>query len=131
MKTVIQMLLTLTVIGVVSGGLLSQISEWADPKIAEHRKEETAKAIYLVQPEAKSYEAVTGVDFEVYKVFDAERNSIGFALPYEGNGFQGKIRLMVGLTNDLNEISGLQILEQVETDPDSISWLDDLEKGWY
>lgn len=115
MKTVIQMLLTLTVIGVISGGLLSQISEWAEPKIAEHRKEETARAIYLVQPEAKSYETVADVGFEVYKVFDENKNPLGFALPYEGNGFQGKIRLMVGLNNELNEISGLQVLEQVET----------------
>lgn len=115
MKTVISMLLTLTVIGIISGGLLSQISEWAQPKIEEHRKEETAKAIYLVQPEAKSYEAVAGVDFEVYKVFDVNKNPLGYALPYEGNGFQGKIRLMVGLNNDLTQISGLQILEQVET----------------
>lgn len=115
MKTVIQMLITLTVIGVISGGLLSQISEWAEPKIAEHRKEETAKAIYLVQPSAKSYEVVTKVDFEVYKVFDENKNSIGFALPYEGNGFQGKVRLMVGLNNELDEVIGLQVLEQLET----------------
>ncbi|MBU2492806.1 MAG: FMN-binding protein [Bacteroidetes bacterium] len=115
MKTVIHMLLTLTFIGIVSGGLLSQISEWAEPKIEEHRKAETARAIYLVQPEAKSYERITNVDFEVYKVFDEMKNSIGFALPYEGNGFQGKIRLMVGLNDELNKLKGLQILEQVET----------------
>ncbi|KAB2843812.1 MAG: FMN-binding protein [Melioribacteraceae bacterium] len=115
MKTVIQMLITLTIIGVISGGLLSEISKWADPQIAEHRKEETAKAIYLVQPSAKSYEAITEVGFEVYKVFDENKNQIGFALPYEGNGFQGKVRLMVGLNNDLNEVIGLQVLEQLET----------------
>lgn len=115
MKTVIQMLAALTVIGVISGGLLSQINEWAEPKIAEHRKEETAKAIFLVQPKAKNYEAVKNIDFEVYKVSDANNDQIGFALPYEGNGFQGKIRLMVGLNNELNKITGLQILEQVET----------------
>ena len=36
-------------------------------------------------------------------------------LLYEGNGFQGKIRLMLGLSNDLNKITSLEILEQVET----------------
>ena len=69
MKTVIQMLITLTVIGVVSGGLLSEVSKWAESQIAEHRKEETAKAIYLVQPSAKSYEVVENVGFEVFFEF--------------------------------------------------------------
>ena len=115
MKIAMRMLITLTLIGVISGGLLSQISEWAEPKIAEHRKEETAKAIYLVQPKAKSYEKISNVNFEVYRVFDENKLLTGYALPYEGNGFQGKIRLMVGLNTELNKISGLQVLEQVET----------------
>ena len=49
MKIVIHMLLTLTLIGVISGGLLSRINNWASPKIAEHRRAETEKAIYIVQ----------------------------------------------------------------------------------
>ena len=44
-----------------------------------------------------------------------EGNELGYALPYEGNGFQGKIRLMVGVTNDLGKVVGLRVLEQVET----------------
>ena len=115
MKIVIQMLATLTLIGVVSGGLLSQISEWAEPKIAEHRRAETEKAIFLVQPDAKSYETIQGVDFEVYKVLNSNKNEIGYALAYEGSGFQGKVRLMAGLNKDLNEVIGLKVLEQVET----------------
>ena len=46
MKLVIHMLLTLSFIGVVSGGLLSQINEWAEPKIAAHRKAATEEAIF-------------------------------------------------------------------------------------
>lgn len=115
MKTVIHMLITLTIIGIVSGALLSQLSGWAAPKIAAHRKAETEKAIFLVQPNADSYEKIETVDFELYKVFDENKEAIGYALPYEGNGFQGKIRLMVGVKYDLNEIVGLEVLEQVET----------------
>jgi electron transport complex protein RnfG len=115
MKTVIRMLITLTIIGVVSGALLSEISNWAAPKIEMHRKAATEQAIYLVQPDAKDYQKVETLDFELYKVFDDNKNLIGYALPFEGNGFQGKIRLMVGLKDDLNELVGLEILEQVET----------------
>lgn len=115
MNTVIKMLITLAIIGVVSGGLLSEISNWAQPKIEQHRKEATEKAIYMVQPNAKDYKKVEAVDFELYKVFDDSTNTIGYALPFEGNGFQGKIRLMIGVKADLEELVGLEILEQVET----------------
>lgn len=115
MKTVIKMLITLSLIGVISGALLSQISAWAEPKIEMHRKAATEQAIYMVQPSAKDYQKVETVDFELYKVFDESKNSIGYALPFEGNGFQGKIRLMIGIKSDLKELVGLEILEQVET----------------
>jgi len=115
MKLVLHMLATLCIIGIISGGLLSQINEWAEPKIAEHRKAATEKAIFEVQPEAKSYKTIEAEDLEYYQVFDADSNLYGYALPYEGNGFQGKIRLMIGMDCEFNELTGLKILEQVET----------------
>ena len=101
MKLILHMLVTLTIIGIISGGLLSEVSEWAAPKIEAHRKAETERAIFLVQPDAKSQKKIETVDFEVYRVFDENNDPIGYALPYEGNGFQGKIRM--------------QVLEQTET----------------
>ena len=115
MKLVIHMLVTLTIIGVVSGALLSEINSWAAPKIEANRKAETERAIFVVQSDATKYEKVESVDFELYEVFDDNKNSLGYALPYEGNGFQGKIRLIVGVDKDLTNILGLEVLEQVET----------------
>ena len=115
MKLILHMLVTLTIIGIISGGLLSEVSEWAAPKIEAHRKAETERAIFLVQPDAKSQKKIETVDFEVYRVFDENNDPIGYALPYEGNGFQGKIRLMVGIKNNLKELVGMQVLEQTET----------------
>ena len=34
MKTIIHMIVTLTVIGVIAGGLLFMVSDWANPLIA-------------------------------------------------------------------------------------------------
>ena len=34
---------------------------------------------------------------------------------YSGNGFQGKIKLMIGLTEDLNKTTSIEVLEQSET----------------
>lgn len=115
MKTVIHMIATLTIIGVVTGGILFVVSDWADPLIAANQKAETEKAIFLVHPEAKSYEQANVKGMEIYKVFDDLKNISGYSVVLEGNGFQGKIRLMMGLEKDLNKITSLEILEQVET----------------
>lgn len=115
MKIVIHMIAALTIIGVIAGGLLSKVNDWAEPLIAANKKSETEKGIFLVQPDGKFYEQINTTGLEIYKVLDDKKNPIGYSLAYEGNGFQGKIRLMVGLTNDLNKITAIEILEQVET----------------
>ncbi len=115
MKTVISMLAALTIIGIASGGGLAKVDEWARPLIAANKKAATERAIFLVQPTAKSYEHVGTVEYELYRVFDETKNTIGYALPWEGNGFQGKIRMMVGVSADLQSLSAIEVLEQVET----------------
>jgi Na+-translocating ferredoxin:NAD+ oxidoreductase subunit G len=115
MNTVVKMLLTLAIVGIISGASLSEISNWAQPKIAEHRKRATEKAIFFVQKDAKSYEKIEDAPFELYTVADEQGNMIGYALPYEGNGFQGKIRIMMGIDLEISKILAIEVLEQVET----------------
>lgn len=115
MKLVIHMLATLTIIGIISGAVLSELNGWAAPKIEANRKAETERAIFVVQSEATKYNKVDNVDFELYEVFDDNDSSLGFALPYEGNGFQGKIRVIVGVDSKLSHLIGMEVLEQVET----------------
>ena len=115
MKLVIHMLATLTLVGIISGAVLSEINNWAAPKIEANRKAETERAIFVVQSDATDYKKVEGIEFELYEVFDENENLIGYALPYEGNGFQGNIRLIVGINKELSNLLGLEVLEQVET----------------
>ncbi|MDA3860782.1 MAG: FMN-binding protein [Melioribacteraceae bacterium] len=114
MKLAIKMIFTLSIIGIISGSLLSKLSGWAEPKIAKHRLEDTKKAIFLVQPKANTYKKIESLDFELYKV-SINDSLIGYALPYSGSGFQGNIRLMIGLDCNLIKITGMRVLEQVET----------------
>ncbi|MBM4171024.1 MAG: FMN-binding protein [Ignavibacteria bacterium] len=115
MNNVIKMILTLTVIGIFSGGLLSEVSNWATPKIKKNQKAEIEKAIFVVHPNGKYYEVVQNNKVEIYKVFDAEKNLIGYTIVNSGNGFQGKIKIMTGVNIKLNKITSIEILEQVET----------------
>lgn len=115
MKTIIAMLVTLSVIGIVSGGGLAMVSSWADPLIAKNKQAETERAIFLVQPQGKSYEAVADAKIVIYRVFDENKQPIGYSLPWVGNGFQGKVVIMIGLKTDLKSLTSIEILEQVET----------------
>ncbi len=115
MKQTIHMIATLTIIASVVGALLSYVAGWAAPKIEMNKKKDTEQAIFKVQPGAKKFEKLDLKEIEVYKVFDDSGKALGYAMPYEGNGFQGKIRLMFGIKNDLKELTGLEILEQAET----------------
>lgn len=131
MKNIIHMLITLSFIGVVSGGGLALLSKWADPLIAANRKADTERAIFLVQPEAADYEVVDTVPFELYRVVDGTNNPVGYALPWEGNGFQGKIRVMIGLSQDLNTILSIEVLDQVETPGLGTKILEDPFRGQF
>lgn len=114
MKLAIQMIITLSIIGIISGSLLSELSGWAEPKIAAHRKAATEKAIFIVQPTGDAYKKIESVKFDIFQVSIGD-SLIGYALPYSGSGFQGNIRLMIGLDYNLEKITGMQVLEQVET----------------
>ena len=106
---------TLTLIGIIAGGSLSLVNNWAAPKIALNQKAETERAIFLVHLNGKRYEEIKKAGFEVYKVFNEKDSSVGYSLVYAGNGFQGKIKLMIGLTEDFNKITSIEVLEQSET----------------
>lgn len=106
---------TLTLIGIIAGGSLSLVNNWAAPKITLNQKAETERAIYLVHLDGKKYEEIKNAGFEVYRVFDKDDKSVGYSMVYAGNGFQGKIKMMIGVTNDLTKITSIEILEQSET----------------
>ncbi|MEP0860324.1 MAG: FMN-binding protein [Ignavibacterium sp.] len=112
---VVHIVATLTLIGIIAGGSLSLVNNWAAPKIALNQKAETERAIFLVHQDGKNYEPLNTNGFEVFKVYDEQKNSLGYSLVYSGNGFQGKIKIMIGITEDLNKITSIEILEQSET----------------
>jgi electron transport complex protein RnfG len=115
MKQITHIIATLTIIGIIAGGSLSLVNNWAAPKIAINQKAETERAIYLVHLDGKRYEEIKNAGFEVYKVFNEADSSVGYSLVYSGNGFQGKIKLMIGLSEDINKITSIEVLEQSET----------------
>jgi electron transport complex protein RnfG len=115
MKDILRMLAVLTFIGIVSGGVLSELSSWAEPKIEANRRAALKKAIFLVHENGKEYKQVEGLDYQLYEVYNENNEKVGYAFPHSGNGYQGEIKVMIGVKENLKEIVGIEILEQVET----------------
>jgi len=115
MKKVLQIILVLTFTAAISGFVLSSVNNWAKPLIEENRIKAISQAIFLVQSEGKRYEKLNFNEMDVFEVFDENDQSIGYAVVHQGNGFQGTIKLIFGINKDLNKITAIEILEQVET----------------
>lgn len=110
-----KMIIVLTVIGLISGGVLSVVYKWAQPKIILNQIRETDQAIYKVLPETKNYKKVVKGELTYYECFDNTGAKVGTAIICKGNGYQGVIKMLVGVNVDFTKFTGMTILEQVET----------------
>ena len=115
MKKSLQMIIVLVVVGIVSGTALVYMYKYAQPLIEENKKKAVQEAIFKVLTKAKTYEIIFVNDKQVYKVKDDQDWGIGYAFVAAGNGYQGKIEIMVGIDQNLTEIKGIDILTSVET----------------
>jgi electron transport complex protein RnfG len=115
MSNRVKMILILTLFAVISGGVLSVVYLFSNPLIEANMLAERNKAIFNVVPGAESYQEKVKDDVTYFLCTDGSGSVVGIALPAQGNGYQGVVKLMVGLTPDLSHITGLDVLEQVET----------------
>ncbi len=119
-NTPFNMILVLTLTAVVVGGMLAGFYKLVEPKIEENRLREERRAVFSVLSGVADYRVIERrIDKkDVVKIFrgvDGEGRLVGYAFIAEGPGFQGIIKMMVGLNVDMKTLSGLKVLEQVET----------------
>ena len=115
MSNRVKMILILTLFAVISGGVLSVVYLFSNPLIEANMLAERNKAIFNVVPGAESYQEKVKDDVTYFLCTDGSGSVVGIALPAQGNGYQGVIKLMIGLTPDLSEITGISILEQAQS----------------
>ena len=109
------MVLVLSIVGVVSGGALVGIYQYAQLRIEENRKRALRAAIFEVLPGTKSYETIVKEGKTIYKGFDSSGRLIGYAFTGKGPGYQSTIEVMIGVGPELEKTKGIEILESVET----------------
>lgn len=113
------MFLCLTVIGLLSGIALSLVYQKANPRILYHQEQALKAAIFVVLPTAKDYILLEKGEGDeklvIYKGIGDAGEPVGVAFKADGVGFAGNIGLMVGLNMDYLTLSGIRILDQLET----------------
>lgn len=116
MNKTAKMVIVLTVITALSGAILSTWDGVTKPKIEYHKLQALKAAISDVLPHYDNYEEK---DINGYKVYigkiDDSTQPVGIAFKVEGSGFQGNISIMVGVDPSFTSITGIKVLEQIET----------------
>ncbi len=116
MNKTAKMVIVLTVITALSGAILSTWDGVTKPKIEYHKLQALKAAISDVLPPYDNYEEK---DINGYKVYigkiDGSTQPVGIAFKVEGSGFQGNISIMVGVDPSFTSITGIKVLEQIET----------------
>ncbi|MFC1514619.1 RnfABCDGE type electron transport complex subunit G [Candidatus Omnitrophota bacterium] len=107
----VKIIVVLTLVCVFSAGILSLADLLTREKIAENQKKAFDQAITAIIPQASKVEQ----EEDIYKVFDATGQLKGYIVIAEGQGYQGPIKMICGLSARLDEILGIEVLESTET----------------
>ncbi len=114
MRESLRMVLVLTVIAMVSAGVLSQVYQFTSPIIAENQAERMESGVFEVLENVDSVEFIDG-PFVMFRAYDADGNPVGFAYAGEGSGYAGPVRVLVGVDHETKEVTGITVLEHTET----------------
>ncbi|KPU26515.1 hypothetical protein TR13x_09885 [Caloranaerobacter sp. TR13] len=114
MNSTSRMVIVLLIVGAVSGLVLALTFKWTEPKINEIAEANQKKAILEVLPKASSYKVMENNDW-IFIGYDENGREVGIAFVAEGGGFQGDIKMMVGLDTKEEKLTGMTILSHLET----------------
>ena len=112
MKNAFKMILVLVVVGLVSGGALVSVYNYANPLIEKNKEKELKEALNKVLPRAIYKEIEPN---RIYEGRDERGKILGYAFIAEGNGYQGKIKIIAGIDTTLKNLKGIEIPESSET----------------
>ena len=115
-NSIFRMILALTLVGVFSGLTLVFMYKYSIPKVRANMNADTNRAIRELFPGAGKVKKVKTVkEGGVFKLSDKIGKPLGYAFIAEGNGYQGVIKLIVGVDPSINIMKGMEVLESQET----------------
>lgn len=115
MRNAVRMILVLVVVGLISGGALVCVYNYASPLIESNKAKELEESIYKVLPEAVEYNRIEKDGIVLYEGIDGRDKVIGYAFKAKGVGYQGEIEIIAAIDVKLKELKGMEVLESSET----------------
>jgi electron transport complex protein RnfG len=103
------------VLSLVFGASLAAVQATLNPKIEANKLRDTIGQIPNLVPGAVDGKAETIGDQTVYRALDGHGQPVGWVIPARGQGFADVIELLIGTDNDVQRITGLYVLKQLET----------------
>ena len=112
----VRMIVVLTAVGLISGGMLSVVNLLTAERIELNRLKEIEEAITQVVPGTVSSQKLFEDDaITIYVGRNVTGQELGYAVYASGTGFQDIIVMMFGTDPAIETIHSLTILEQKET----------------
>ena len=114
MRNILRLALTLAVVGIVSGALLTAVHNWTAPIIAAREAEDYMKALREFFPalsDVKTEEA-EGEKYDL--IYDASGNLIGVVATAQQQGYGGLITFNLAV-DSAGKIIGMRVISHAET----------------
>jgi len=108
-----KMITVLAGVSLISAAALGYIHTVTRERIEENRQERIRSSLYEVLPGAEEFEEA-GRDPLVFRGI-SDGQLMGYAVLARGMGFQGEIVLMAGFDSRVEKVTGVKVLETVET----------------
>lgn len=128
MRNSMSLVITLAVVCIISGASLAYFHQMTEAILVQRQLEQMRDAVIAVVPGGISFTESTSdalpagtggqallEGMRVFPVFDEGKALMGYAVLHSTKGFEGPIRLMVGIDPNSRVITGLTVLEQSET----------------
>ena len=115
MKEIIKITAVLTTVCIVCAFFLSLVYGLANEKIAANAAAKVKNAITKIASSAVRVEEMPLKDETIHKLFDNKDKMIGYAFLAQGQGYQGKIKILTVTDPDLKILKGIEVVESMET----------------
>lgn len=115
MKVLWKMVLVLGLTSAISGFLLAFVIQKTISQIRKNQEQAIKIAISKLMPGGVDINLKYISDYKVYFVYDKGNKLLGYCILTTGSGYQGEIKMLIGLSSDFLTLTGIEILESVET----------------
>lgn len=115
MKNDLKIIGILTAVCMLCGFLLAFVYSAARDRIEENEKKYIYQAIEMIVPGVSAVSEMMIEGRTIYKLSGEDGSDTGLAFLCEGQGYQGKIKILCAVDCRLREILGIEIIESNET----------------